>query len=621
VTQPDPAAAASTPASGGPWRAIALWIRRAENGLAIAAILLTAVLPVLEMFLRLLINRGIPGCVESVQHLTLWVGFLGAMIASREKRHLALATGADRLPPLPKRIAGTATAAVSACVAAVLAWGSWHFTEVAMKKSTLIGGWLPIWVAQVILPVSFAVMAFRFVIQAQGWIGKGVALLGIPAAGLLGFPLADHAGTILWPGVGLLLVAAAAGAPIFVAMGGAAALLFFADGVAVAAIPVEAYRLVASPTIPTIPLFTLTGFLLAEGKASERLLRLFRALFGWMPGGLAIVATLVCAFFTTFTGASGVTILALGGLLLPMLLKSGYREPFSVGLLTSSGSIGLLFPPSLPVILYGVIAHVPISDLFVAGAIPGALLVLAVAVFGVLEARRARVPRQAFDAREAARALWAAKWEVLLPGVALYSLFGGFCTMVEAAALTVGYSLLVQTAIHRELHPLRDLPRVCVTSLALVGGVIAILGAAMGLTNYLVDAEVPMNAAAWVKEHVHSRFVFLLALNLFLIVVGALMDIFSAIMVVVPLILPAAAAFGIHPLHLGIIFLANLELGYLVPPVGENLFLASYRFGKPILRVAACTLPFILAILAAVLVITYVPGLTLIAAGAPSPDP
>jgi tripartite ATP-independent transporter DctM subunit len=263
------------------------------------------------------------------------------------------------------------------------------------------------------------------------------------------------------------------------------------------------------------------------------------------------------------------------------------------------------------VILYGVVAHVSIPALFKAGALPGGLLVLAVAVFGVWEARRAQVPRQAFDLKEAAQALWAAKWEVLLPVVALVTLFGGFCTLVEAAAITVVYALLTQTVLHRELHPQRDLPRLLVTSVTLIGGVMAILGMAMGLTNYLVDAEVPMHAAAWVKAHIHSVVLFLLMLNLFLIVVGALMDIYAAIMVVVPLILPASAAFGIHPLHLGIIFLANLELGYLVPPVGENLFLASYRFDKPLLQVAACALPFVLALLSVVLVITYVPGLTL----------
>lgn len=582
-----------------------------ENAAAIAALLPMSVLPVLELLLRALWRTGIPGSVGYVQHLTLWVGFLGAMLASRDKCHLRLATGVEWLPCRWQVLTSTATSVVSAAVAAALAWASWRFVAAEMAAPSKIATWLPIWVVELILPLAFAVMALRFVLQAEGWTGKGMATLGFPAAALIGFVLQAHAAQILWPGIVLLLGAVVLGAPIFVALGGAALLLFYADGTPVAALPVEAYRLVVSPSLPTIPLFTLTGFMLAEGKASERLLRLFRALCGWMPGGLAIVATLVCAFFTTFTGASGVTILALGGLLLPMLRQSGYGEKFSVGLLTASGSIGLLFPPSLPVILYGVVAHVPIPNLFKAGAIPGALLVLAVAVFGVWEARRARVSRQVFALKEAGLALWAARWEVLLPLVALVTLFGGFCTLVEAAAITVVYALLTQTVIHRELHLWRDLPRVLVTSVTLIGGVVAILGVAMGLTNYLVDAEVPMRAAAWVQAHIHSAFLFLLMLNLFLIVVGALMDIYAAIMVVVPLILPASAAFGIQPLHLGIIFLANLELGYLVPPVGENLFLASYRFDKPLLWVATCVLPFVLAILLMVLIITYAPGLAL----------
>ncbi len=405
------------------------------------------------------------------------------------------------------------------------------------------------------------------------------------------------------------------GAPIFVVLGGVALLLFFADAVPVASIPVETYRIVVSPSLPTIPLFTLTGYILAEGGASRRLVRLFRALFGWMPGGLAIAATLVCAFFTTFTGASGVTILALGGLLLPVLIKNGYPERFSVGLLTATGSLGLLFPPSLAVILYGVVAHVPIQDLFKAGIVPGFLLVAAISIFVVREGLRSKVPRPAFDVWEMATAVWESKWEILLPVVALVAIFGGFCTLIEAAAITVVYALVVETVIHRELHITRDLPRVLLQCITLIGGVFVILGVAMGLTNYLVDAEVPMKAAEWVQAHIHSRVLFLLVLNLFLLIVGALMDIFSAIVVVVPLILPIGQAFGIHPLHLGMIFLANLELGYLTPPVGMNLFLASYRFDKPLVQVYRHAIPFFLVLLLVVLLITYIPALTIGAAG------
>ena len=379
----------------------------------------------------------------------------------------------------------------------------------------------------------------------------------------------------------------------------------------IASIPVETYRSVVSPSIPTLPLFTLTGFLLAEGGSSDRLVRLFNALFGWLPGGLAIAATLVCAFFTSFTGASGVTILALGGLLMPVLVRSGYREGFSLGLITATGSIGLLFPPSLPVILYAVVAHVPIPDLFRAAALPGLLLVVAVVALGMRESIAAQTARPGFRAREAAAAVWECKWELLLPFIVLGGIFGGFCTLVEAAALTAVYALVVTTLVHRELAWRSDLPRVLGHCMVMIGSVLVILGVAMGLTNYLVDAEIPMQAAAWVEATLHSRALFLLALNGFLLIVGCLMDIFSAIVVVVPLILPISRVFGIDPLHLGVIFLANLELGYLTPPVGLNLFLSSSRFGKPLWTVCVETFPFLLALLAVVLLVTYVPAFTL----------
>jgi C4-dicarboxylate transporter DctM subunit len=406
----------------------------------------------------------------------------------------------------------------------------------------------------------------------------------------------------------VLVAAALLGAPIFVALGGAALLLFFAAGVPVAAIPVETYRVVASPSIPTIPLFTLAGYLLAESGASLRLVRLFRAWFGWLPGGAAIAATLVCAFFSTFTGASGVTILALGGLLLPVLLKNGYSEGFGLGLVTSTGSLGMLFPPSLAVILYGVVAHVSIPDLFKAGIGPGVLMVGAICAYGVYKGFTGGAERPGFKPGEALAALWAAKWELLVPAVALFGIFGGFGTLTEAAAVTVVYVFVIETVIHRDLRLTRDLPRVLVKSATLVGGVFVILGVAMGLTNYLIDAEIPAQAAIWVKTHIESRFLFLLALNLFLLVVGVL-DGFSAIIIAVPLVQPISAAFGIHPLHLAMIFLVNLELGYLTPPLGMNLFLAAYRFERPLAMIFRSAAPFVAVLLAVLLLVTYWPRL------------
>ena len=598
--------------------------RKIEPGLAALALLAMAVLPALEIGLRSALHTGIPGSIDWVRYLGLWVGFLGAMLASRDRRHLAISSGASLLPGRLRRAAGTFAAAAAVCVASGLAWASYQMVKTELEAGTRIAGWVPLWTVQTILPAAFAVAAARFIWDAGGRGARAVATLGIPAAWAIGFPLAPHAAAILWPGIGALIAAAALGAPMFVALGGAALLLFLAapDGGVAASIPVEAFRLIVSPAIPTLPLFALTGFLLAEGGASRRLLRLFQSLFGWMPGGLAVVATLVCAFLTTFTGASGVTILAVGGLLYPVLRQGGYREPFSLGLLTATGSLGLLFPPSLPVILYAVVAQVPIPDMFKAGALPGVVLVGVVVAYGIVEGVRTNVPRARLDAREAAAALWGAKWEVLLPVVALWGLFGGWCSgPVEAASLTVVYALFAGTVIHRDVSVVRDLPRVLVSTVTLIGGVYVILAAAMGLNSYLVDAQVPAAATEWVRAHLESRWAFLLAVNVFLLIVGCLMDIFSAIAVVVPLLLPVAKAFGVSKVHLGIIFLANMELGYLTPPVGMNLFLAAYRFEKPMMQICRNVLPFLLILLGAVLVITYAPALLLGAGDAPSIAP
>jgi tripartite ATP-independent transporter DctM subunit len=363
--------------------------------------------------------------------------------------------------------------------------------------------------------------------------------------------------------------------------------------------------------LPAIPLFTLAGYLFSEGGASRRLMRTFTALVGSMPGGLAIVTTLVLAFFTPFTGASGITILSIGGLLLPMLTRASYPERTSVGLVTVAGSIGLLFPPSLPVILYGIYAQTPIDRLFVAGLIPGILLVAAVAGWGAFRGWRAGVARAPFHAREAAAAIWDAKWELLLPVVVLAGIVGGFVTLVESAALTVLYALVVECLVYRDLSVRRDLPRIAVECSTLAGGFLIILAAALAFTNYMVHVEAPMLALAWARQHIHSQLVFLLALNGFLLVVGALMDIYSAILVVVPLIVPIATiGFNVDPVHLGIIFLANMELGYLTPPMGENLFLASYRFKLPLSLIYRYTLPYCLMLLITVLLITYVPKLS-----------
>ncbi|OFV93155.1 MAG: hypothetical protein A3H95_11990 [Acidobacteria bacterium RIFCSPLOWO2_02_FULL_64_15] len=416
---------------------------------------------------------------------------------------------------------------------------------------------------------------------------------------------------LLIPASLVIVAATALGLPVFTAIGGTALLLFWLDGTPINAVPGETYRLTTSPMLPAIPLFALAGYLLSEGGASTRLTRLFAALFGWMPGGLAIVTTAVLAFFTPLTGASGVTIVSMGGLLLPVLVQARHAERTSLGLVTVSGSIGLLFFPSLPVFLYAFYANVEYERLFVGGFLPGILLVVVVAAWAAVHGWRGGARRTPFRGREAAAAIWQGKWELALPVFVLGALVGGWATLVEAAALTVAYALVVECVVHRTLHVSRDLPRILIECATLVGGFMIILSVALGFTNYLILVEAPTTILSWVQTHVDSPTVFLLALNVLLIVVGALMDIYSAIVIIVPLIAPIAAAYGIDPVHLGIIFLANMELGYLMPPMGENLFLSSYRFGKSLPEVYRSTLPYTAILLVAVLLITYVPSLTL----------
>jgi tripartite ATP-independent transporter DctM subunit len=571
-----------------------------------------AVLPLLEILWRAVFKTGIPGSGPFVQHLTLWVGFLGAAIAAREGRLLSLATGTMIPEGRWRHVAEVVAASISAAVAALLFRASLGMVLVERQAGSTIAAGVPVWVGQLVLPVAFALIALRIVWRASpGWPGRGVAALGLIA----GLWLSQFPGLLEgrnpWPGVALVLLGTALGGPIFALLGGVAVFLFMKDGVPIAALPVEAYRLAVSPTLAAIPLFTLTGFLLSESHASQRLLRVFRALLGWMPGGTAIVVAVVCAFFTAFTGGSGVTILALGALLFKALRQESYREKFSLGLITSCGSLGLLFPPSLPLILYFVVSQqVSVEDLFIGGLLPGLLLLGLTAAWGVREALRSHAPRARFEARELGAAVWEGKWELLLPVIAGVAIFGGFATLIEASALTVLYSFIVQCFVMRDIKMHHDVPKVLAETVVLVGGVLVILGAAMGFSSYMVDAEVPAALVEWTRQHIHSPYTFLLALNVFLLIVGCLMDIFSATVVVVPLIIPIAASFGIHPVHLGIIFVANLELGYLTPPVGLNLFLSSYRFKRPLLEVTRASLPMLIILTFGVLVITYVPWLT-----------
>jgi len=574
-----------------------------------------AVLPVAELLLRNLFEIGIPGATAIRVNMTLWVGFLGAMLASQRGRHLRITAGHDLLPARVKWWVSAGVGLACTAVGAGLTWGAYDFVVQETWSQVKVAG-MPIWLIETIFPLTFAVITLRFILDADGPAALLIASLGLLLTMVIGFGFDTFDGPVVWAGLLLLFAAFTLGAPIFVLLGGAALLLFTADGVPVAAIHVEAYRLVSSAAIPAIPLFALTGFILTEGSASARLVRAFETLFGWMPGGLAVVTCLVCGFFTAFTGASGVTILALGGLLLPALVNNGYGQRFSLGLVTSTGSIGLLLPPSLAIILYGVVAHVSILDMFKAALVPGLIMIGAISAYGAFVGIRRGATRKPFDAGAAGAALWAAKWELLVPVVALGSIFGGIATLVEAAAITAVYVLLIELMAEGIPATARKLPGILTDCASLVGGIFVILAVAMGLTNYLVDAEIPQHAAKWIGGAVESRLMFLLLLNLFLLAVGCMMDIYSAIVVVVPLILPISLAFGIHPLHLGVIFLANLELGYLTPPVGMNLFLSAYRFDRPVTEIFRSVIPFFLVLVAVVLIVTYVPALTLWAAPA-----
>jgi tripartite ATP-independent transporter DctM subunit len=607
------------------------FLRSAENWLCLVSLALLVLVPAADAAMRLFLKTGFPDASGLMIHLLLAVGLLSGMITTRNDDHLSIGIVQNFSTEKVKHRVSVITHILSAFVVTLIAWASVSFIRIGLM-GRLISGIIPDRVFALVIPIGYAVIAFRFArlcplegklkiipylalvlgtVCALPIIGKAVWMFEPPSFVVL---IADFFYGLAWyvkiPSVIVLIVAAFAGMPLFAAMGGLALILIQASWGEIDVIPNQVYMALTQDGIVPIPLFTITGFLLSESRAGERLVKTFRSLFGWFPGGMIVVTVLICAFFTSFTGASGVTILALGGLLFSVLTDHvKYPEHFSVGLLTSTGSIGLLFPPSLPIILVGATTFTNILKLFVGGIIPGIILVGAVTAFGIAASLKIQVPREPFSIKAALRGIRESIFEILLPVFLVVAFFTGLLSIVELGAVSVIYVFIVEVLIHRDIA-FKDLGAVFRKAVPIIGGVLSIIALSMALSYYIIDTQAPENLALWMRSAIDSKIVFLLLLNLALLVVGCLMDIFSAILIVLPLVSPLGAAYGIDPVHLGIIFITNLEVGFLTPPVGLNLFLASYRFKKPFAQICRDVLPFLLIQLAVVLLVTYIPALS-----------
>jgi tripartite ATP-independent transporter DctM subunit len=606
------------------------WLYRIEETLCLIAISFLALLPVAETAARIFFKTGVPASSGLIQHLLLLTGLLAGMITTRNSEHLSISLTQHLSRTGAKRYLQIITSLISTFVVTVIAWSSLSFIKIGLTGRMI--GFIPDRVFALILPAGYGVIALRFARRGgfSGWKNLFPALaivLGTAAAFpviakfIWGFEMPDPVfelceGFYLLAFYGkaplavLLILAALAGTPLFVVMGGLALLLLHAAGGEMDSVAADIYSSLTNANMVAIPLFTIVGFFLSESRAGERLVSAFRGLFSWLPGGIVIAAVVICAFFTSFTGASGVTILALGGILFTILSEHmKYPEKFSVGLLTSVGSIGLLFPPSLPLILIGANSQINIFHMFLGGIFPGLILVAAMIVFSVVASIRIKIPVEKFEPSRALAGLKGSVFEILLPVFLITGYFSGVLALVEIGGAAVLYIIIVEVIIHRDIKP-REIQRVFLKAVPIIGGVLSILALSKALSYYIVDTQAPANLAKWMQSAISSKYVFLLLLNLTLLVVGCLMDVFSAILIVLPLVVPLGQAYGIHPVHLGIIFITNLEVGFLTPPVGLNLFLASYRFKKPFMEICRYVFPFLLIQLAVVLLVTYAPWLS-----------
>ena len=578
-----------------------------ENSVLSLILAAMVFLPIAEVILRYF-HTGIEAVSSLVQHLTLAVASLGAAIAAREDKLLKF-SALQFIEGDFARYARLISYSASAGICAVLCIASIQFVQFEREAGAILSYGIPTWVFELVQPLGFLLISWRLLRYAADSLrGRAIALLITASIGAVILLEPVDPAALTGPALVGLLVATLLGAPIFVAVGGAALILLWGEYVPIAALAVNHYGIATNPSLPAIPMFTLAGYFLAESGAPGRLLAVFHTLFGHLRGGAAIVTVLAATFFTCFTGASGVTILAIGGLAMPLLLDSKLSRKNALGLITGGGSAGVLLMPALPLVLYAIVAEVDMEAMFLAGLLPALLMVLLVCTWSVLI--QPPVERQSIDWRKAKRALWRARWELAIPLVPVGALFSGFATPVEAAALTALYAFVITTLIHRDLHILTDVPRVIARCGLIVGSILLILGVALSLTNYMVDAQVTSQLIEAITSSIEQPWVFLLALNLFLLAVGCVMDIFSAILVLVPLIVPLGQAFGINPMHLGLIFLANLELGYLTPPVGMNLFFSALRFDKPVLEICRSIIPIFFLLLIGVILITYIPFLS-----------
>jgi tripartite ATP-independent transporter DctM subunit len=583
-----------------------------DEVLSSVALILMTLIPLIEIVLRPMMGKGIDNAPSLVQHLGLVLAMFGAIAAERNGHLSSLGSSLDNLENSRiHKAVQVFSKGSSALICGILGLASWRFVASEIDTSHILAYGIPVWWVQASMPLGFLLLGAKLGARSFATtVGKLAFGILLPACGFLLASQFDGSAILLWPVALWLAAVLLAGAPIFAVLGGLALALFWQDGLPLASIPLSHYQITVNPSLPALPLFTLAGLIFARTGAALRLGAAFVALFGGGVTGTVVAAAILCSFFTAFTGGSGVTILALGGLLLPLLRNAGFPEQRSISLVTSASALGVLLAPSVPLIMYAIIARVPINSMFLAGLVPAFVMVAFLLVFGGYLKREGMetkiAPSVRPDTSQALTKIWAAKWEILAPFVAIGSLVSGLATPTESAALTAAYAILTQTLAHRELS-LRVFGQCLSYCAQVIGGVMLILGMALGLTNFLIDAGIPNAAIDWVQSVIPNKFVFLLVLNIFLFAAGALMEIFAAIVVLVPLLLPVALSYGIDPVHFGIIFLASMEIGFLCPPAGMNIYFASAMFSKPIRYIAASVLPALLAIFLGTLIISWLP--------------